>query len=85
MEEIGWFSIYQSDSDTSVDIPLGSLPSVNGKVILVLEILDDSTSGSSNDNANKFDFRTKEFGSWAGPNAPQDTPPMLIAEPQFDD
>ena len=82
MEEIGWFSIYQSDSDTSVDIPLGSLPSVNGKLILVLEILDESTF---DDDANKFDFRTKEFGSWAGPNAPQDTPPMLIAEPQFED
>jgi len=78
-QEIGWFSIFNTDSETLVEIPLGKkLNSTvnNGKLILILQNVGDVTTGGD-----KFDFRSKEFATVFPGVA--DTPPTLIGVPQL--
>mmetsp|Transcript_23920 Transcript_23920/g.51744 ORF Transcript_23920/g.51744 Transcript_23920/m.51744 type:complete len:597 (-) Transcript_23920:282-2072(-) len=80
--EIGWFSIYNTDSDTRVEIQLGRLPSnADGKIILLLENI--GVEGEDMEGS-KFDFRSGEFGS-VYPQVVGPAPPTLIGVPQFDE
>ena len=78
-QEIGWFSIFNTDSETLVEILLGKkLDSTvnNGKLILILQNVGDVMTGGD-----KFGFRSKEFATVFPGVA--DTPPMLIGVPQL--
>ena len=70
MDNIGWFSIFDRDRDSLVEIALGSLPVVNGKITLVMGM---SQWGSGPE---KFDFRSVNFGA---------TPPALKASPVLEE
>ena len=81
MEEVGWFSIFNSDKESLVEIPIGDLfnSTVNGnKFILVLQ-----NHGTVDTGGDKFDFRSTEFAE-SFPGMP-DTPPTLKAVPQFEE
>ncbi len=80
MTEIGWFSIFKSDAQSLVEIPIGNLFNstvANNRFILVLENDSAETGGD------KFDFRSTEFAD-AFQGMP-DTPPTLVGVPQFDE
>ena len=86
--EIGWFSIFQSDEDTSVDIPLGSLPTSSDKLTIILEIQEDADAdpdAAPGGPGDKFDFRSREFAEWAEQPEAADTAPTLLAEPELDE
>ena len=54
--EVGWFTIFDTDEDTQVEIALGSLPTLDdGKITLVFSI-PEKASGPE-----KFDFRSANF------------------------
>ena len=79
-KEIGWFSIFDTDEESSVRIPIGNLfnSTVNGnRFILVL------TNDSPDSGGDKFDFRSTEFADTF--EGMPDTPPTLFAVPQFDE
>ncbi|KAL9182912.1 hypothetical protein ACHAXT_004191 [Thalassiosira profunda] len=86
--EIGWFSIFQSDEDTSVDIPLGSLPTSSDTLTIILEIQEDADAdpdAAPGGPGDKFDFRSREFAEWAEQPEAADTAPTLLAEPELDE
>lgn len=78
-QEIGWFSIFNSDRDTLLEIPMGELPTAGGRLILILRNIgaEGTDMGDS-----KFDFRSREFGS-AFPEEADAFPPTLIGVPQL--
>jgi hypothetical protein len=80
---IGWFSIWTSDEDTSVEIPLGTLPDVeDDKLILVLELLDlDDGGGGGGGSSDKWDLCSKQYPDEFG-SAEADKVSTLIATPQ---
>ena len=79
---IGWFSIFNTDSKTRVEILLGRLPNnADGKIMLVLENI--GAEGEDMEGS-KFDFRSGEFGS-EFPQVVGPAPPTLIGVPQFDE
>ncbi|KAL7553069.1 hypothetical protein ACHAWF_016315 [Thalassiosira exigua] len=88
-EAIGWFNVYNDDSETQVEVPIGDIPN-NGTIILVLEnLVDADANGIVNPQSgggmeDKFDFRTREYASAFGVDAASANPPTLVAVPQLD-
>lgn len=81
-QHIGWFSIFQEDSESLVEIPLGNLYNSTfgngGRVTLLLE------NESTQNGGDKIDFRSREFGN-AFPGVMVDKPPTLIGVPVKDE
>ena len=55
LADVGWFSIFDTDEDTLVEIAMGSLPSLDGKITLVMGMPTQSNGPE------KFDFRSANF------------------------
>jgi len=76
--EIGWFSIFNTDEESLVQIPLGSLRNSTVKGDKLILVLENSSRETSSGGGDKFDFRSSEFQGMP------DTPPTLFGVPQLE-